>query len=196
MSASYSICRFAKPTKCELSSIEYFSDCDSFSIYDVDGEQTNERIRLFRSTDEEVANIVGSKFVRTIVLPEKVTNYEKLFREMGFDEKIIMEKKVHIKSSDGYTIEYTDGEQVEQIRYNDLQFYQMIIQTECIAIKEKCLWNSDDMYCYFDKNRIYKYIPSLKEYRFASVSNSMLSKAEIPFLIFERNKGKCFIEKY
>jgi len=24
----------------------------------------------------------------------------------------------------------------------------------------------------------------------------MLAKAEIPFLIFERNRGKCFIEMY
>ena len=27
-------------------------------------------------------------------------------------------------------------------------------------------------------------------------NNSMLAKAEIPFLIFERNRGKCFIEMY
>ena len=94
MSISYSIYRFTKPTKLELSSIEYFSDCDSFPIYDINGEQTNERIRLFRSTDEEVANLINSKFIRTIVLPEKATDYEKLFCEMGFDEKAIAEKNI------------------------------------------------------------------------------------------------------
>ena len=31
---------------------------------------------------------------------------------------------------------------------------------------------------------------------YVPVNNSMLAKAEIPFLIFERNRGKCFIEMY
>lgn len=39
-------------------------------------------------------------------------------------------------------------------------------------------------------------IPGLQEYRFVPVSNNVLAKAEIPFLIFERNKGKCFIEAH
>ena len=28
------------------------------------------------------------------------------------------------------------------------------------------------------------------------INNSMFAKAEIPFLIFEKNRGKCFIEQY
>ncbi|MGN0333983.1 MAG: hypothetical protein ACI4D9_13350 [Lachnospiraceae bacterium] len=196
MSTSYSIYRFAKPTKHELWDIDYFSEYDSFPIYDANGEQTNERIRLFRSTDEETANLINSKFAQGIVLPQEVTDYEELFREMGFNEKEIAEKRVHIKTSDGYTMEYTDGEQIKQIRYDDLNFYQKIIQTECMAVKMECLWNSDDVYCYLDKKRVLEYIPALQEYRFVPVSNSVLAKAEIPFLIFERNKGKCFIEMY
>src|SRR5574344_584427 len=102
MSTSYSIFRFAKPTKHELAGIDYFSEYDSFPIYDSNGEQTNERIRLFRSTDGETANLINSKFVQGIVLPQEVTDYEELFREMGFNEKTVSEKQVHIKSSDGY----------------------------------------------------------------------------------------------
>lgn len=196
MSTSYSIYRFTKPTKQELSKIDYFEPYESFPVYAADGEQTNERIRLFRSTDEEVANIINSKFVRNLVLPEKVTDYEKLFGEMGFDKKAIAEEKIHIKASDGYTMEYTDGEQVKRIRYNDLHFYEMTVQMECIAVKMECLWNSDEVYYYIDKKRVLEYIPALQEHRFISVSNTVLAKAEIPFLIFERNKGKCFIEKY
>lgn len=116
--------------------------------------------------------------------------------EMGFNEKAISEKQVHIKTSDGYTMEYTDGEQIKQIRHDDSNFYQKIIQTECMAVKMECLWNSDDVYFYLDKKRALEYIPALQEYRFVPVSNSVLAKAEIPFLIFERNKGKCFIEMY
>lgn len=194
MSTSYSIYRFAKPTKHELAGIDYFSEYDSFPIYDANGEQTNEHIRLFRSTDEETSNLINSKFVQGIVLPQEVTDYEKLFTEMGFNEKAISQKRVHIKTSDGYTMEYTDGKQIKQIKYDDLNFYQRTIQTECIAVKMECLWNSDDVYCYLDKKRVLEYIPALQEYRFVPVSNSVLAKAEIPFLIFDRNRGKCFVE--
>ena len=149
MSTSYSIYRFAKPTKYELAGIDYFSEYDSFYLHDSDGEQTVGCIRLFRSTDKEIANIISSKFVRPLVLPEKVTDYEKLYCEM-------------------------------------------IVQTESVAIKMECLWNSEDVYSYIDKKRVWEYIPALQEYRFVSVSNNVLAKGEIPFLIFERNTGKQF----
>lgn len=196
MSASYSIYRFAKPTKHELSGIDFFSEYDSFYLHDSDGEQTTGCIRLFRSTDKEIANIINSKFVHPLVLPEKVTDYEKLYQELGFDENAISEKRVHIKSSNGYIMDYTDGEQIKQVKYDDLQFYEMIVQTECVAIKMECLWNSDEVLSYIDKKRVWEYIPDLREYRFVPVSNNVLAKAEIPFLIFERNRGKCFIEAH
>lgn len=47
---------------------------------------------------------------------------------MGFDEKVIVEKRIHIKTNDGYTMEYTDG---EQIKYDDLRFYEMTVKAEC-----------------------------------------------------------------
>jgi len=58
------------------------------------------------------------------------------------------------------------------------------------------LWNSEDVYSYIDKKRVREYILDLQEYRFVPVSNNVIAKAEIPFLIFERNKGKCFIEAH
>ena len=196
MSTSYNIYRFAKPKKHELSGIDFFSEYDSFYLHDLDGEQTTGCIRLFRSTDKEIANIINSKFVHPLVLPEKVTDYEKLYREMGFDEKAISEKRVHLKSSDGFNMEYIDGDLVKHVKYDELRFYQMIVQTECIAVKMECLWNSEDVYSYIDKKRVWEYIPDLQEYRFVPISNNVLAKAEIPFLIFERNRGKCFIEAY
>ena len=142
MSTSYSIYRFAKPKKHELSSVEYFSEYDSFPIYTVDGEVTNERIRLFRNTDKEVANIINTRFALDCVLSEKVIDYKSLFRGMGFNEKVIEEQRVHIKTSDGYTVEYTDGVQIKQIPHDDLKFYQKNIQTECIAVKMELFFAS------------------------------------------------------
>ena len=46
------------------------------------------------------------------------------------------------------------------------------------------------------KEKIIKSIPGIQDYRYVPVNNSMLAKAEISFLIFEKNRGKCFMEKY
>lgn len=61
-----------------MSNIDYFELFDYFSVYDADGEQTNEYIRLFRLDDEAAANIINSKFARSIVLPEIIKDYEKM----------------------------------------------------------------------------------------------------------------------
>ena len=59
------------------------------------------------------------------------------------------------------------------------------------------LWNRGENYIYgVDKGKIRKYIPDIKDYRYVPVNNSMLAKAEILFLIFEKNREKCFIEQY
>ena len=139
MSTSYYIYRFAKPSKKELSLIDYYSDYDLFPVYDVENEETKESIKLFRNTDKAVENI------------KRVSN-------------------------------------------RALQNYEKVVQTKCIALKMECLWNSNDVHYYPDKTRIYKYFPALRTYQFVPICNSILAKAEIPFLIFERNKGKCFLE--
>lgn len=163
MSTSYSIYCFAKPTKQELSKIEWFEPYASFSIYNAEGEQTDECIKLFRKDDEDIANILKCKFAKNITLPEKVTDYNALYKGLGFNEKAIAEKKIYMSWGNGYTFEYTDGE---------------------------------DALVYPDKARVLEFIPELGQYSYAPINNSILSKAEIPFLIFERNKGKCFIKKY
>ena len=69
------------------------------------------------------------------------------------------------------------------------------VNVKCVAIKMESLWDSDEVFVYPDKKRVLKYIPGIDEYRYVPITNVILSKAEIPFLIFERNKGKCFIQK-
>ena len=54
MSTSYYIYRFAKPSKKELSLIDYYSDYDLFPVYDVENEETKESIKLFRNVDKRV----------------------------------------------------------------------------------------------------------------------------------------------
>lgn len=130
MSTSYSIYRFAKPTKYELAGIDFFSEYDSFYLHDSDGEQTVGCIRLFRSTDKEIANIISSKFVRPLVLPEKVTDYGKLYREMGFDENAISEKRVHIKSSKAY------GENTNNINAQDVKYLITSIKKQPITTRK------------------------------------------------------------
>ena len=66
-----------------------------------------------------------------------------------------------------------------------------------LVLKIKALWNSSENNLYgIDKKRAIKCIPDIENYEYVPVNNSMLAKAEIPFLIFERNRGKCFIEMY
>ena len=73
---------------------------------------------------------------------------------------------------------------------------------ECITdydsfLKIKALWNSSENTLYgIDKKKAIKCIPDIENYEYVQVNNSMLAKAEIPFLIFARNRGKCFIEMY
>ena len=194
MSTSYYIYRFAKPSKKELSLIDYYSDYDSFPVYDVDNEETQESIKLFRKTDKTVDNIKHSRFAQDMELPEMVMDYEKLFCEIGFSKRAIVDKRVHIKRYDGYHWEYTDGVNTKRVSNRVLHNYKKVVQTKCIAVKMECLWNSNDVYYYTDKMRIYKYFPALRTYQFVPICNSILAKAEIPFLVFERNKGKCFLE--
>ena len=94
-------------------------------------------------------------------------------------------------------MDISDGVNTKQIKRTILKDYEIMVQTSCIAIKMKTLWNSGENYIYgLDKEKIRKYIPDIKDYRYVPVNNSMLAKAEIPFLIFEKNRGKCFIEQY
>lgn len=193
MSTSYSIYRFTKPEKKELTDIKTFSEYDMFPVYANEG-CTDEHIALFRLNDKRFTNIINSKFSYNLVVPEIVTNYTKMFQDMRFDEKAIKEKKIYLKSNNGYIMNYTDGENIRQITSHELKKYNLTIKTACIAAKIKCLWNSDDVSCCLNRQRILKYIPELATYKFAHINNTMLAKAEIPFLIYEKNTGRCFIK--
>ena len=152
---------------------------------------------LFRIDDKAVSNLVNSRFAAKMVLPELETDYEKLYADLGFDADVIRNKSVRVIRSNARYMDISDGVDTKQIKRTILKEYEVKVQTSCIAIKMKTLWNSGENYIYgLDKEKIIKYIQGIKDYRYVPVNNSMLAKAEIPFLIFEKNRGKCFIEKY
>ena len=195
MSATYSIYRFWKPKKKELSGIEYFSPYDSFPVKDADGEDTEEVIRLFRWNDRPVTNIRDSRFSLELTLPEKETDYDRLFMHLGFSEDSVKNHKVNMIYGSGYYYDYSDGEKRISVRCEELEKFQIIVQTHCFAVKMQELWDSCDNNCYPDHDRVQKYLPDINDLVYVPISNQLLAKAEIPFLIFEKNKGRCFIEK-
>lgn len=197
MSTTYEIVKFAKPTKKELLAVDKFIAYDSFRIEDEDGYDAGWGIYLFRADDKSVSNLLNSRFAVKIVLPEMVTDYEKLYTDLGFDDEAIKNKDVHIVKSNNRNMDISDGINTEQINKSMLEDYKVAVQTNCIAIKMKTLWNSGENYIYnLNKEKVIKNIPGIDVYSYVSVNNSMLARAEMPFLIFQKNYGKCFIAMY
>ena len=194
MSTTYEIVKFAKPTKKELLAVDKFIAYDSFRIEDEDGYDAGWGIYLFRADDKSVSNLLNSRFAVKIVLPEMVTDYEKLYTDLGFDDEAIKNKDVHIVKSNNRNMDISDGINTEQINKSMLEDYKVAVQTNCIAIKMKTLWNSGENYIYnLNKEKVIKNIPGIDVYSYVPVNNSMLARAEMPFLIFQKNYGKCFI---
>lgn len=197
MSTTYEIVKFAKPTKKELLAVDKFNAYDSFRIQNEDGDDTGGGIYLFRTDDKSVSNLVDSRFAVKMVLPELVTDYEKLYADLGFDDEAIKNKDVHIVKSNNRNMDISDGINTEQINKSMLEDYKVAVQTNCIAIKMKTLWNSGENYIYnLNKEKVIKNIPGIDVYSYVPVNNSMLARAEMPFLIFQKNYGKCFIAMY
>ena len=197
MSTTYEIVKFAKPTKKELLAVDKFIAYDSFRIEDEDGYDAGWGIYLFRADDKSVSNLLNSRFAVKIVLPEMVTDYEKLYTDLGFDDEAIKNKDVHIVKSNNRNMDISDGINTEQINKSMLEDYKVAVQTNFIAIKMKTLWNSGENYIYnLNKEKVIKNIPGIDVYSYVPVNNSMLARAEMPFLIFQKNYGKCFIAMY
>ena len=195
LSTCYNIYSFSKPKKRELKDIGYFAPYDAFEVTDTEGEETGEYIRLYRWDDEYAANIRESRFAVELTLPEKETDFDSLYRSLGYSEDAITHHKVHIAASTGWRCDISDGEKQTSIMYDDFDKFEIIVQTHCFAVKMRKLWDSDEVYCYIDSERVVRYLPDIDKFTYVPVSNQILAKAEIPFLIFERYRGRCFIEK-
>ena len=197
MSITFEIVKFKKPTKDDLSNLRMFNPYGSIPILDDDGDSTGWNIYMFRADDKGIQNIINSCYAVKMELPECITDYDSFFEDLGFTKEAVRNEDVRIiKSNSRYiTISYDDKS--KEIEKSRLEKYKVMVQTKCVVLKIKALWNSSENNLYsMDKKRAIKCIPDIENYEYVPVNNSMLAKAEIPFLIFERNRGKCFIEMY
>ena len=197
MSITFEIVKFKKPTKDDLSNLHMFNPYGSIPILDDDGDSTGWNIYMFRANDKDIQNIINSSCAVKMELPECITDYNSFFEDLGFTKEAVRKEDVRIiKSNSRYiTISYDDKS--KEIEKSRLEKYKVMVQTKCVVLKIKALWNSSENNLYgMDKKRAIKCIPDIENYEYVPVNNSMLAKAEIPFLIFERNRGKCFIEMY
>ena len=197
MSITFEIVKYKKPTKDDLSNLHMFNPYGSIPILDDDGDSTGWNIYMFRADDRGIQNIINSCYAVKMELPECITDYDSFFEDLGFTKEAVRNEDVRIiKSNSRYiTISYDDKS--KEIEKSRLEKYKVMVQTKCVVLKIKALWNSSENNLYgIDKKRAIKCIPDIENYEYVPVNNSMLAKAEIPFLIFERNRGKCFIEMY
>ena len=197
MSITFEIVKFKKPTKDDLSNLHMFNPYGSIPILDDDGDSTGWNIYMFRADDKDIQNIINSCCAVKMELPECITDYDSFFEDLGFTKEAVRNEDVRIiKSNSRYiTISYDDKS--KEIEKSRLEKYKVMVPTKCVVLKIKALWNSSENNLYgIDKKRAIKCIPDIENYEYVPVNNSMLAKAEIPFLIFERNRGKCFIEMY
>ena len=174
-----------------------FNPYGSIPILDDDGDSTGWNIYMFRANDKDIQNIINSSYAVKMELTECITDYDSFFEDLGFTKEAVRNEDVRIiKSNSRYiTISYDDKS--KEIEKSRLEKYKVMVQTKCVVLKIKALWNSSENNLYaIDKKRAIKCIPDIENYEYVPVNNSMLAKAEIPFLIFERNRGKCFIEMY
>ncbi len=197
MSITFEIVKFKKPTKDDLSNLHMLNPYGSIPILDDDGDSTGWNIYVFRADDRGIQNIINSCYAVIMELPECITDYDSFFEDLGFPKEAVRNRDVRIIKSNSRHITISYGDKSKEIEKSRLEKYKVTIQTKCVVLKIKALWNSSENNLYgIDKKKAIKCIPDIENYEYVPVNNSMLAKAEIPFLIFERNRGKCFIEMY
>ena len=197
MSITFEIVKFKKPTKDDLSNLHMLNPYGSIPILDDDGDSTGWNIYMFRADDKGIQNIINSSYAVIMELPECITDYDSFFEDLGFPKEVVRNGDVRIIKSNSRYITISYGDKSKEIEKSRLEKYKVMVQTKCVVLNIKALWNSSENNLYgIDKKRAIKCIPDIENYEYVPVNNSMLAKAEIPFLIFERNRGKCFIEMY
>ena len=197
MSITFEIVKFKKPTKDDLSNLHMFNPYGSIPILDNDGDSTGWNIYMFRADDKGIQNIINSSYAVIMELPECITDYDSFFEDLGFPKEVVRNGDVRIIKSNSRYITISYGDKSKEIEKSRLEKYKVMVRTKCVVLKIKALWNSSENNLYgIDKKKAIKCIPDIENYEYVPVNNSMLAKAEIPFLIFERNRGKCFIEMY
>ncbi len=199
MSVDIHIYKFEKLSAAELEKVKFFNVSDDESFL---GERHNwdefnpYSIMRFHMQDESISKIPMDVFSEKMVKLKQI-NREKLFKYLGFSDESIKADKVKFRWMDGRRLCYVDGEKEERIGIDEERRFMEVIEIPCLLVKYKELFDADETTeCFFARDardRLLKYYPGFQTYNYEKVNNEMLAKAEIPFLIYERNRDSCFI---
>ena len=199
MSVDIHIYKFEKLSAAELEKVKYFNVSDDERLLG-DGHNWDEfnpySIMRFHLKDESIAKIPRDVFSEKMVKISQI-NREKMYKFLGFSDESIKSNKVHFRWMNGRKICYVDGEKEECISVDEEQRFMEVIEIPCLLVKFKELFDADDTTDFFcakeARDRLIKLYAGFQTYNYEKVNNEMLAKAEIPFLVYERNRDKCFI---
>ena len=99
---------------------------------------------MFRADDKDIQNIINSCYAVKMELPECITDQDRYFEDLGCSKEVVRNGDVRIIKSNSrhITIFYVD--KLKEIEKNRLEKYKVIVQTKCVVLKIKALWNSSE----------------------------------------------------
>ena len=157
MSITFEIVKFKKPTKDDLSNLHMFNPYGSIPILDDDGDSTGWNIYMFRVDDKDIQNIINSSYAVKMELPECITDYDSFFEDLGFPKEAVRNGDVRIIKSNSRYITISYGDKSKEIEKSRLEKYKVMVQTKCVVLKIKALWNSSENNLYgIDKKKTKK----------------------------------------
>lgn len=199
MSVDIHIYKFEPLTAEELEKVKWFEISDDEQAL---GENHNWNeynpysIMRFHLKDESIRKIPRDVFSEKVVKLKQI-NREKVYKYLGFSDESIKNNKVSFRWMNGRKICYADGEVERSIAVDEERRFIEVIDFPCLLVKCKELFDADNTTEFIStrdaRDRLMKQNPGFQTYNYEIITNEMLAKAEIPFLVYERNKGKCFI---
>lgn len=199
MSVDLRIVKLEKLTDYELEMVKNFTviedekllgcehDWDDFNPYS---------ILRFHLKDTTISKLPKGLLTEKVVKIKQV-NTEQMYKYLGFSDESIKEGKVKFRWMSGRKICYDDGGMEAKISIDEEDRFIEEAEIPCLLVREKVLFDSDETTLCVStreaKNKLLKFYPGFETYCYEKINNEMLAKAEIPFLIYERNSDKCFI---
>ena len=184
--------KLVKPTVEEINEIEILEN------YYVLQDEDDDGYKLIAAPKGDFAfhNIANEDIFQEKILFQKVMNYPKLFSFAGFTEEEICQGISLSRYLYDYAVYVSKDGVRKEVSTSEIERFYDKVEVPSLITKCKVLY-PPDYYSGFDSKEFYKrirkLIPSFDSYCYFKVDNEMLSKVEVPFLIFDRNKGKCFI---
>ena len=77
-------------------------------------------------------------------LSECITDYDSFFEDLGFPKEAVRNGDVRIIKSNSRYITISYGDKLKEIEKGRLEKYKVTVQTKCVVLKIKALWNSSE----------------------------------------------------